>query len=110
MAHLYENPMRSLTPSLLSLAALALVACRPLPAPQQPPNAGYPLIVTGMVTYFTLDDVPRPLAGFVQGEIMGPVYFAVSNGLYCRVDVRTYTSVLVIGQPYPCRWRTPRGV
>jgi hypothetical protein len=101
--------MPHITRRFLLLGALSIVACAPSAAPLVPVPDGRALIVTSTLTYFTLDQVPRPLADFVAGALSGPVYFAVSNGSYCAVDVGVFTH-LRVGQSYTCQWRPARGV
>lgn len=103
--------MRSLSLSRNVLAALVLAlvgACLP-PSSVRPAPAGLPeLVVTGTATYMSVDDVPRPLADLAAGEF-GTVYFAVSNGQYCKVSDAVFSTVIVVGRPFACRWRSPRG-
>lgn len=96
----------------LSLLLLAAVACAPAFAPARPlaVDTGRELLVTGTLTYFTLDDVPRPLADLVAGALPGPTYFAVSNRFVCPIPVAIYTATVRVGQPLRCEWKVPRGV
>jgi len=90
--------------TLAGLALLALACGGPL---TRPAPIGTELRVTGSLVYLTLDNVPRPLADLVTGMV-GPIYFAVSNGQVCQVDAEAYTQ-LVRDQRLDCRWRYPHG-
>lgn len=88
---------------LLALISL-LAACAPaLSSPNRPP--GRP--VTSDLYYSTSTDVPRSLQHLIPLDHIGPVYFAVSDGMVCLVPAEVYT-MLRYGDLLDCAWRFPR--